>query len=176
MAGFKLSVGERERIARAVEILGTKAKFATRLMEIGEQLDVRRPKTWDSAESVIGRFLTDGNAGLSGWMRDLALTTADDVIENADLGKALEQEKQRSEDYRESALKKEAIIRGLRKEIGDLNRQIVEDRTDQHIVTEVEQDALTLLRRIVMAENGDLDSWLLKASRLVLRADEIERS
>jgi phage I-like protein len=160
-----------------------RANFGRRIIQLAKELEVRGPASQKSAEATIYKVATSETAGMVGWMKDLVLLAAEDILRpdnkdatTEDLRKALDQERQRSEDYRESALKKEAVIRGLRNEITQLETKLDAEQSTTGIVNETEWQALDLLREIVMSENGDLDSVLLKASRLVLRADETKRS
>jgi hypothetical protein len=182
MGGVKVDLHDRTKILNAVD-LTSQADFIRKAIEVGEQMDVRRPANANSGESVLGRFLRDEDTGLSTWMRDLFVFTAEEIFriegENAtadDLREALHQERQKTEDYRESALKKEAMIRGKDAEISRLQADLKLVKGSKKIITEVEQQALVILREIVMADNGDLDPLLLKASRLVIRAEVTDQS
>lgn len=178
MPGFVITQREREQITRAVEISGSRAAFARQVMRVGEQLEVRRPATHKSAETAINKIVQNPQSGAVSWMRDLLLVAAEELIEKEagsatieELRAQLEQEIQRSEDYRESCLKKEAVIRGKDNEISRLTTELKLVKGSKSIITEVEKEALAVLEEVVSAENGDLDPLLLKAARLVIRAE-----
>jgi hypothetical protein len=191
---------ERGTLAEAVQISGSNLAFARQAIQLGNELGVRVPKSEHSAAntipSIMQKRMTEGwmkdlfilaaeqiierhhgkpSTGESPpplppeVQGPAPLTSEEAAIEH--LRDQLVAEQERSDSYRQQALRHQNQERLLKEKVAELEKDLKQAMDEATQLSTVEREALDLLKLFVTSPNGVTPETLGAAALLVLRSE-----